>query len=79
MGAWLATTPLGRAFKTFLAVIIAAAVADFSTDGNISLAHWQTWVIGGLVSALPPVISWLNPADARFGLGAGAPVAVEGQ
>lgn len=79
MGAWLATTPLGSAFKTFLAVIIAAAVADFSTDGNISLAHWQTWVIGGLVSALPPVISWLNPADTRYGLGAGAPVAVEGQ
>ena len=70
MNTWLATTPLGSAFKTFIAVILAAAVADFSTDGTISLSHWQTWVIGGLVSALPPVINWLNPADSRYGSGA---------
>lgn len=72
MATWLATTPLGSAFKTFIAVILAAAVADFATDGSISLAHWQTWVIGGLVSALPPVINWLNPSDDRYGNGDGA-------
>ena len=70
MSKWLATTPLGSAFKTFIAVILAAAVADFATDGNISLTHWQTWLIGGLVSALPAVINWLNPSDSRYGTGA---------
>ena len=67
---WLANTPLGTALKTFIAVVIAGAVADFSTDGAISLAHWQTWVIAGLVSAVPVVVNWLNPADSRYGNGA---------
>lgn len=67
---WLANTPLGTALKTFVAVVIAGAVADFSTDGAISLARWQTWVIAGLVSAVPVVVNWLNPADVRYGNGA---------
>lgn len=66
---WLANTPLGTALKTFIAVVIAGAVADFSTDGAISLAHWQTWVIAGLVSALPVIVNWLNPAYAAYGAG----------
>lgn len=67
---FLANTPLGTAVKTFVAVVLAAAVADFSTDGSISLSHWQTWVIAGLVSALPVVVNWLNPSDTRYGNGA---------
>ena len=67
---WLASTALGSASKTFIAVVIAAAVADASTSGSISLGNWQTWLIAGAVSALPPVINWLNPADARYGNGA---------
>jgi len=68
LGLWLASTPLGSAAKTFLAVIVAAGVADFSTDGTINVANWQTWVIAGLVSAVPPIINWLNPSDGRYGL-----------
>ena len=68
MNAWLAGTPLGTAFKTFLAVVIAAAVADFSTDGAITFGRWQAWVIAGLVSCVPVVINWLNPSDARYGV-----------
>jgi hypothetical protein len=67
---FLANTPLGTAVKTFVAVVLAAAVADFSTDGTISLGNWQTWVIAGLVSALPVIVNWLNPADSRYGNGA---------
>lgn len=70
MSEWLAASPLGTAFKTFVAVVLGAAVADFASDGSISLGNWQTWVIAGLVSAVPVVVNWLNPADARYGKGA---------
>ena len=66
LGTWLASTPLGSAFKTFVAVLIAAAVADFAS-GGINLSGWEPWVIAGMVSALPPVINWLNPDDGRYG------------
>lgn len=64
---WLAQSPLGGAFKAFIAVVLAAAVADFLKVGDISLANWETWVIAGLASAAPMVINWLNPKDSRYG------------
>ena len=67
MSTWLANTPLGGAFKTFLAVLLAAVVGDWATAGEISLGNWQTWVIAALVSAVPVVVNWLNPADGRYG------------
>lgn len=66
---WLANTPLGSAAKSFLAFIIGAAVADWATKGAISLTEWQTWLIGGFVTVVPPLVAWLNPADVRFGNG----------
>ena len=69
MANWLATTPLGSIFKTFLAVMIAAAVADAGTTGSISLGKWQTYVVAGLVSVLPALINYINPADSRYGAG----------
>jgi hypothetical protein len=70
MGTWLAKTPLGSAAKTFFAFVIAAAVADWVMGGSIGLGNWQTWVIGGLASAIPPIIAWLDPQDDRWGRGA---------
>lgn len=67
MGTWLAKTPLGSAAKTFIAFVIAAAVADWVSGGDISLGNWETWVIGGLASCIPPVITWLDPKDDRWG------------
>lgn len=67
MSKWLASTPLGTALKTFVAVLLAAVVGDWATAGEISLGNWQTWVIAALVSALPVVVNWLNPADVRYG------------
>lgn len=64
---WLAVSPLATAAKTFVAVILSAAVADWATDGAISLSNWETWVIGGCVSAFPVLVSWLNPQDPRYG------------
>ena len=70
MAEWLATSPLATALKTFVAVVLSAAVADFATGATISLANWQTWVIAGLVSAIPVIANWLNPSDSRYGRGA---------
>lgn len=64
---WLAATPLGGAFKTFIAVILGAAIADWAGAGAISLGNWETWVIAGLVSAVPVIINWLNGTDGRYG------------
>jgi len=64
---WLAGSPLGSAFKAFLAVVIAAAIADFVNLGNINMMNWETWVIAGLASSTPVAINWLNPSDPRYG------------
>ena len=63
----IAGTPLGTAFKSFIAIVIAAGVADFVGAGDISLSNWQTWVISGLASTTPIIVNWLNPEDARYG------------
>lgn len=70
MWTWLATTPLGSAAKTFIAFVIAAFVADAVSSGSLVVDNWQTWVIGGLASAVPPIINWLNPQFTAYGRGA---------
>lgn len=66
---WVANSPLASILKTFAAVVFAGAVADFASDNTIDFAQWQTWVVAGLVSVVPTVINWLNPADSRYGRG----------
>lgn len=63
----IAGTPLGTAFKAFIAIVVAASVADFVGAGDISLSNWQTWVISGLASTTPIIVNWLNPEDSRYG------------
>jgi len=69
MGNWLATTPLGSAFKVFCGAIIAAVLLTWTQEGSISFDHWQTWLIGALGIAVPVIINWLNPTDSRYGRG----------
>lgn len=71
MWTWLATTPLGSAAKTALAFVIAAAVADWVSSGDINFGNWETWAIGAVASAVPPIINWLNPAFTAYGRGSG--------
>lgn len=66
---WLADSPLATAAKTFVALLLAAVVADWVTAGAISLANWQTWVISAAAASLPMVTNWLNPKDSRYGKG----------
>jgi len=69
---WFSTSPVASALRVFVAIILAAAVADWSTAGTINFASWQTWVIAGAVSALPVITRWLNPYDPAFGRGSTA-------
>ena len=71
-GTWLASTPLGSAFKVLLSGVLGFALISWTSDGKFSLDKWQDWLIGALAIALPPVINWLNPADARYGRGSDA-------
>ena len=71
MGNWLATTPLGSTFKVFLGALVAAVLLTWTQEGSISWDHWQTWLIGAIAIAVPPVINWLNPSDSRYGRGSG--------
>lgn len=68
---WLATTPLGTAFKIFLGTLLAGVLFTWTQNGEISFDAWQTWVIGALAIALPVVINVLNPDDPRYGRGRG--------
>ena len=66
---WYAKSPLASTLRVFAAIIIAAAVADWSTKGSIDFTSWQTWLIAGAVSVLPAFTRALNPADDAFGKG----------
>ena len=66
---WFARSPLASALRVFAAIVLAAAVADWSTNGSINFGAWQTWVIAGAVSVLPVITRALNPSDPAFGKG----------
>ncbi len=53
-----------------LAILLGAVLLTWTSEGQISWDHWQTWLIGALAIATPIVINWLNPADGRYGRGA---------
>ena len=67
-GTWLASTPLGSALRTAIAVMLSLAVADWTVSG-LSLNNWVVWVTGAVLSFVPALITWLNPQDTRWGRG----------
>jgi len=69
-GSWLASSPLGTALKSALAVVLSLVLDEVAT-GGINFGHWQTWLYAALGAALPVVINSLNKKDLRYGLKAG--------
>jgi hypothetical protein len=66
---WLAKSPYGTAFKTFLGLLLSAVIATWTGEGKITFDHWQTWVIFALAPIVPVVINLLNDKDDRMGIG----------
>lgn len=64
---WLARSPFATAFKVGVSVLLAMAVAEWSSTGTISFDKWQTWLIAAAASALPVIVNYLNPQDDRYG------------
>jgi hypothetical protein len=62
---WFAKSPLASFLKVFVAGILGWVVLNV---GTLNL-HPAIAIAG--VSSLPILISWLNPADDRFGKGSG--------
>jgi hypothetical protein len=58
---WFATSPLASFARTFAAGVLGWVIL------NADSLDLHPALIIGLVSALPVLISWLNPADPRFG------------
>ena len=67
-GSWLASSPLGTALKSAVAVVLSLMLTEIST-GAIDFANWQTWIYAALGAALPILINALNPRDVRYGRG----------
>jgi hypothetical protein len=61
--------PVGSFLKVFVAVTLGAFLGDLAglTEFSDVFSQWQGWFITGLVSAVPILINWLNPADPRYG------------
>jgi len=68
-GNWFAKSPIASFFRTFAAVMLSLAVADWGAAAQIGFANWRTWVLGALVAAVPVIIRALNPEDTAFGSG----------
>lgn len=61
---WFASSPLASFLRHFAAIVIASAVAEFAQSGAFVFGNWQSWLIAGLVAAVPTLLRWFNPADA---------------
>jgi uncharacterized RDD family membrane protein YckC len=66
-GKWFAASPIASFIRSFIATLITVAFADWSSDGVISFANWQSWLVAAGAAALPVLIRWLNPQDSGFG------------
>ena len=66
---WLATSPYGTAFKSFVGLLLSAVLATWAGEGSISFDHYQTWLIFALTPTVPVVINLLNDKDERMGVG----------
>lgn len=66
---WLATSPYGTAFKTFIGLLLSAIIATWAGEGAITFDHYQAWFIFALTPIVPVVINLLNDKDARMGVG----------
>jgi hypothetical protein len=64
---WLGRSPFATALKVGVSVVLAMALADWTTTGSIGFDKWEAWVIAAAATALPIITNYLNPTDGRYG------------
>jgi hypothetical protein len=69
IGKWFAKSPMASFFRTFAAVMLGLAVADWATAAQIGFANWRIWLLGALVAVVPVIARALNLDDTAFGSG----------
>lgn len=61
---WFNSSPLASFARHFFALVLAAAIAEFSRVGSFDVTNWKAWVIAALVAAAPPLLKYLwQPID----------------
>ena len=59
--------------RVFIGTMLAAVVAAMLDGLNVFTLDWATWqpfVVAGAIAAGTVIVNFLNPADARYGIGA---------
>lgn len=60
---WFATSKLGSYLRSFLAIVVAQAIAEFQKLGYFDFSNLESWVIAALVATVPVLLRILNPED----------------
>lgn len=55
--------------KSFVAILIGLFVANGADVLSVNTEDLRTWVAVALATVLPPIVSYLDPTDARYGIG----------
>ena len=62
---------MNAALKSWLKVFLATVFGLFLADGadlfGVGIDEARAWLAAGTASVLPLIITWLDPADERFG------------
>jgi len=53
--------------KVFAAAVLALFLADGADVAGVEWSDLRGYIAAGIASALPLVITWLDPRDSRFG------------
>lgn len=63
-------TPLGSLIKHFISIILTLWLIELQKGINLFSFDWDMWsqiITAGVVSCIPVVINWLNPAYKNYG------------
>ena len=60
---WFATSPIASWIRTFTAIVVSQAIADFAKVGRFDFQNFIAWLIAALVATGPTLLRIINPKD----------------
>lgn len=63
-------SPFGTLIKSFMATVLTLWLVELNEGHNMfdgGFDMWKKLLTGGMVSVLPVIINWLNPAYKNYG------------